>query len=42
MPGPFEKHRLLGLELQAGALKVRTGTLKGRGRKAEARRRLAA
>ncbi|MFZ1772988.1 MAG: N-acetyltransferase, partial [Rhizobiaceae bacterium] len=33
MPGPFEKHRLLALELRSGALAGASGILKPTGRK---------
>lgn len=33
MPGPFEKHRFLALELQEGALANASGVLKPSGRK---------
>lgn len=33
MPGPYERHRLLALELEAGALDDARGTLKATGRK---------
>ncbi len=46
MPGPFEKHRLLALELQPGALDGASGVIRATGRKANAvkpdARRLAA
>jgi len=43
MPGPFEKHRFLALELRDGALDGAAGTLRASGRKVEhAARRLAA
>src|SRR5690606_30002932 len=35
MPGPYEKHRLLALELKAGALDGAKGVLKAAGRKVE-------
>lgn len=35
MPGPYEKHRFLGLELEAGALDGARGVLKAAGRRAE-------
>ncbi|MCO5162570.1 MAG: N-acetyltransferase [Mesorhizobium sp.] len=35
MPGPYEKHRFLALELKAGALDGAQGVLKAAGRKAE-------
>ncbi|CAG0966283.1 hypothetical protein RHIZO_00978 [Rhizobiaceae bacterium] len=38
MPGPYEKHRILALELDAGALDGARGVLKAAGRKAEAAR----
>lgn len=38
MPGPYEKHRFLALELDAGALDGARGVLKAAGRKAEAAR----
>jgi len=34
MPGPYERHRLLALELSPGALDGARGTLKATGRKA--------
>ncbi len=36
MPGPYEKHRFLALELQAGALDGARGVLRAAGRKVEA------
>jgi predicted N-acetyltransferase YhbS len=33
MPGPFERHRLLGLELQAGALAKAKGLIAAAGQK---------
>ena len=36
MPGPYEKHRFLALELQAGALDGARGVLRAVGRKVEA------
>lgn len=43
MPGPFEKHRFLALELREGALDDAAGTLRATGRKVEqVGRRLAA
>lgn len=42
MPGPFEKHRFLALELRDGALDGAAGTLRASGRKVEQARRLAA
>ncbi len=36
MPGPYERHRFLALELQPGALDGARGTLKPTGRKAKA------
>jgi predicted N-acetyltransferase YhbS len=33
MPGPYERHRLLALELKDGALDVARGTIKAAGRK---------
>ncbi len=36
MPGPYERHRLLALELAAGALSGAQGTLKAAGRKLKA------
>lgn len=38
MPGPFEKHRFLALELRPGALDGAQGVLKAAGRKADAAR----
>jgi len=38
MPGPYERHRFLALELQPGALDGARGTLKPTGRKAKAAR----
>ncbi len=38
MPGPYEKHRFLALELQPGALDGAQGVLKAAGRKADAAR----
>ncbi|MFH1796054.1 MAG: N-acetyltransferase [Pseudomonadota bacterium] len=35
MPGPYEKHRLLALELKAGALDGAQGVLRAAGRKVE-------
>jgi len=42
MPGPYERHRFLALELVPGALDGATGTLKAAGRKAKAARVAAA
>lgn len=43
MPGPFEKHRFLALELRDGALQGAAGTLRATGRKVElAAKKLAA
>lgn len=43
MPGPYEPHRFLALELKAGALKGANGVLRPSGRRAEPiRRKLAA
>jgi predicted N-acetyltransferase YhbS len=43
MPGPYERHRFLALELREGALDGATGTLRATGRRAEqAARKLAA
>lgn len=42
MPGPYERHRFLALELVPGALDGATGTLKAAGRKAKAARIVAA
>jgi len=42
MPGPYERHRLLALELAPGALDGARGTLKATGRKAKAARIAAA
>jgi predicted N-acetyltransferase YhbS len=43
MPGPYEKHRFLALELRDGALDGAAGTLRATGRRAEqAARKLAA
>lgn len=36
MPGPYEKHRFLALELQTGALDGALGVIKAAGRRAEA------
>ena len=36
MPGPFEKHRFLALELEEGALAGAEGVLKAAGRRTEA------
>ncbi|RVD49095.1 N-acetyltransferase, partial [Mesorhizobium sp. M8A.F.Ca.ET.023.02.2.1] len=36
MPGPYERHRLLALELVEGALDGAEGTLKASGRKLKA------
>jgi predicted N-acetyltransferase YhbS len=36
MPGPYERHRLLALELVDGALEGVHGTLKASGRKLKA------
>ncbi|RWE72780.1 MAG: N-acetyltransferase, partial [Mesorhizobium sp.] len=33
MPGPYERHRLLALELKDGALDGAKGTIKAAGRK---------
>lgn len=38
MPGPYEKHRLLALELKAGALDGAKGVIRAAGRKVEAAR----
>nr|WP_245316078.1 N-acetyltransferase [Mesorhizobium wenxiniae] len=38
MPGPYERHRLLALELADGALAAAQGTLKAAGRKLKAQR----
>lgn len=38
MPGPYEKHRFLALELRAGTLDGARGVLRAAGRKAEAMR----
>jgi predicted N-acetyltransferase YhbS len=38
MPGPYERHRLLALELVEGALDGAQGTLKAAGRKLKARK----
>jgi predicted N-acetyltransferase YhbS len=38
MPGPYERHRLLALELADGALEGARGTLKAAGRKLKAQR----
>jgi hypothetical protein len=38
MPGPYERHRLLALELVPGALDGATGVLKAIGRRAKAAR----
>lgn len=38
MPGPYEKHRLLALELKAGALDGAQGVIRAAGRKVEAAR----
>ena len=38
MPGPYEKHRFLALELKAGALAGARGVIRAAGRKAEAAR----
>ena len=38
MPGPFEKHRLLALELQPGALDGAAGVIRAAGRKLASRR----
>lgn len=40
MPGPYERHRFLALELMAGALDGERGTLKAAGRKRESGRRV--
>lgn len=40
MPGPYERHRFLALELVAGALDGERGTLKAAGRKRESGRRV--
>lgn len=37
MPGPYERHRLLALELKAGALDGAKGTIKAAGRKIKGR-----
>jgi predicted N-acetyltransferase YhbS len=42
MPGPYERHRFLALELVPGALDDAAGTLKATGRKAKAARAAAA
>ena len=43
MPGPYERHRFLALELVAGALDGAPGALRAAGRKLKAERaRLAA
>lgn len=42
MPGPYERHRFLALELVTGALDGAAGTLKATGRKAKAARVAAA
>jgi hypothetical protein len=42
MPGPYERHRFLALELVPGALDGATGTLRPTGRKAKAARVAAA
>ncbi|MFW6412562.1 MAG: N-acetyltransferase, partial [Oceanicaulis sp.] len=42
MPGPYERHRFLALELVAGSLDGATGTLRATGRKAKAARVAAA
>jgi predicted N-acetyltransferase YhbS len=42
MPGPYERHRFLALELVEGALDGASGTLRAIGRKARAERRRAA
>lgn len=42
MPGPYERHRFLALELAPGALDGATGTLRPTGRKAKAARVTAA
>jgi predicted N-acetyltransferase YhbS len=42
MPGPYERHRFLALELVPGALDEAAGTLKATGRKAKAARVAAA
>jgi predicted N-acetyltransferase YhbS len=42
MPGPYERHRFLALELAPGALDNAAGTLKATGRKAKAARIAAA
>ena len=36
MPGPYEKHRFLALELKAGALDGAHGVIRAAGRKVEA------
>ncbi|TIW44038.1 MAG: N-acetyltransferase, partial [Mesorhizobium sp.] len=38
MPGPYERHRLLALELAEGALAEARGTLRAAGRKLKAQR----
>ena len=42
LPGPFERHRLLALELKAGALENAGGLLRATGRLAQARQARAA
>ncbi|MCY1559456.1 hypothetical protein D9M68_964990 [compost metagenome] len=42
MPGPYERHRFLALELVPGALDDAAGTLKATGRKSKATRVAAA
>lgn len=42
MPGPYEQHRLLALELRDGALEGASGTLRAAGRKLKAGRTLLA
>ena len=42
MPGPYEKHRFLALELEAGALDGARGVLRAAGRKVETARMAAA
>jgi predicted N-acetyltransferase YhbS len=41
MPGPFEKHRLLALELRDGALDGASGVLRATGAKCQVLRRAA-
>jgi predicted N-acetyltransferase YhbS len=42
LPGPFEHHRLLALELKAGALDAAAGLMRAIGRPAQARQARAA